>query len=128
MVSRKYNSYKFLYDIDDRNVFDVNDSYQLIKVQRIYKDNVTLEELTPRTPLFVEREVQDSFKVDKSDTDMRHVLVCKEPVDNPGNSSNFKTYIPYAPSDPKLKQHIEEIMTYNKVLTGSYHGESQEYK
>jgi hypothetical protein len=108
MPSRKYLSYKFLYD-DDRG-------QQSIKLHRSYLNPDGVTEDTPTTQLFLDRVVNISEKVSGSSVGLRHVLAYV-------GQRRLIAKIPYRPSDPLLKAHIVEILTQPQVICGDYNGE-----
>jgi hypothetical protein len=109
MSSRKYRTYKFLYD-DDR-------ARTVIKRQRSYLNEDGITEDTPITPLFIARVVNFDEKVTGTSQDLRHLLTYV-------GERQLKANIPYAPGDSQLKSHIEEILAVERVECGDYRGES----
>lgn len=110
MVSRYYQTYKFLYT-DDYN-------RQSIKRQQVYLDNAG-NEVTPITSLFLTRLIPGTGKVEGSSRDLRYLLAYI-------GDGSFKANIPYAPVTEitNLKAHIQEILDVERVLCGDYYGES----
>ena len=108
MPSRNYVSDKFYYT-DDRG-------RTVIKRARSYynDDGVTLD--TPRTPLFLARLAPVDEKVTGTSAGLRHVLSFV-------GDRRLQAKIPYAPGDPKLKDHVEEILAQPQVDCGDYVGE-----
>lgn len=109
MSSRKYRTYKFLYN-DDRD-------RQIIKRQRSYLNEDGVSEDTPLTPLFNARVVSFDEKVTGTSQGLRHLLTYV-------GTRQLKANIPYAPGDSQLKNHIEEILAVDRVECGDYRGES----
>ena len=108
MSSRRYRTYKFLYDDDlDRSI---------IKSHRSYLNADGTSEDTPTTQLFLDRVVNFNEKVTGTSQGLRHVLSYV-------GTRQLKAKIPYAPGDPKLVQHIEEILALERVDCGDYYGE-----
>ncbi len=109
MSSRRYRTYKFLYDDDlGRTV---------IKRHRSYLNADGTTEDTPTTPLFLARVVDFDEKVTGTSVGLRHVLSYV-------GQRQLKTKIPYAPGDPLLVEHIEEILAVERVICGDYFGET----
>ncbi|MBW4535189.1 MAG: hypothetical protein KME09_14740 [Pleurocapsa minor HA4230-MV1] len=108
MPSRKYISYKFLYD-DDRG-------RQSIKRHRSYLNSDGLTEDTPTTALFLARVVNMSEKVTGTSAGLRHVLAYV-------GTRELIAKIPYRPSDPLLIEHVQEILAQPQVICGEYNGE-----
>lgn len=108
MPSRKYFSYKFLYD-DDRG-------RQSIKRHRSYLNADGITEDTPTTALFLARVVNMSEKVTGTSALLRHVLAYV-------GERELIAKIPYRPSDPKLIEHVQEILAQPQVICGEYSGE-----
>ena len=108
MSSRRYISYKFLYD-DDLN-------RSIIKSHRSYLNPDGISEDTPTTQLFLDRVVNFNEKVTGTSQGLRHVLAYVR-------ERKLKAKIPYHPGDPKLVQHIEEILAVERVICGDYYGE-----
>ena len=108
MSSRRYNSYKFLYD-DDRG-------RQIIKQHRSYLNADGVNEDTPTTNLFLDRVVNISEKVTGTSQGLRYLWAYV-------GERRLQAKIPYAPQDPKLVQHIEEILADSRTDCGDYFGE-----
>ena len=108
MPSRRYISYKFLYD-DDRG-------RQLIKYHRSYLNADGITEDTPTTTLFLARVLNISEKVTGTSAGLRHVLAYV-------GTRELIAKIPYRPSDPKLVEHVQEILAQPQVICGDYVGE-----
>jgi hypothetical protein len=109
MPSRKYLSYKFLYD-DDRG-------RQSIKWHRSYLSADGQGEDTPTTQLFLDRVVNLTGKVTGSSVGLRHLLAYV-------GERQLIAKIPYRPSDPLLQDHIVEILAQPQVICGEYNGET----
>jgi hypothetical protein len=109
MSSRRYISYKFLYDDDTGRT--------IIKKHRSYLNADGLSEDTPTTALFRARLVDFQEKVTGTSQGLRHVLAYVE-------SRRLIAKIPYAPSNPQLVNHIEEILAEPQVICGDYQGET----
>ena len=109
MSSLRYISYKFLYD-DDRN-------RQVIKRHRSYLNPITNQEDTPTTQLFRDRVLDTSSKVTGTSLLLRHVLAYV-------GQRQLIAKIPYAPGNPNLINHIEEILQQPQVICGDYRGET----
>lgn len=109
MSSLRYISYKFLYD-DDRG-------RQVIKRHRSYLEPDTNNELTPTTPLFLTRVINTPSKVMGTSVGLRHVLTYV-------GERQLIAKIPYAPGNPNLINHIEEILQQPQVICGDYRGET----
>ncbi|MGK7951401.1 MAG: hypothetical protein AB4368_22105 [Xenococcaceae cyanobacterium] len=107
MASRRYRTYKFLYDIDLGKTG--------IKRQRSYLDSNGIE-ITPITSLFLARVIDFNEKVTGSSQGLRYLEA------HIGQSA-FKANIPYAPGNPNLKAHLQEILAVENVDCGTYHGE-----
>lgn len=108
MSSRRYISYKFLYDDDLGR--------QIIKRHRSYLNADGVTEDTPTTTLFRDRVVNLSEKVTGTSQGLRHV---KSYV----GDRQLIAKIPYAPNNPLLIDHIEEILAQPQVICGDYVGE-----
>lgn len=108
MASRRYKTYKFLYDDDLAR--------QVIKRQRSYLDGQN-DEITPITALFLARVVQFEEKVTGTSQGLRHLSIYI-------GSDKFKANIPYGPNDASLQAHIEEILAVERVICGDYRGEN----
>lgn len=108
MSSRRYISYKFLYDDDLGR--------QSIKRHRSYLDETGTVEDTPTTGLFLDRVVNLNEKVTGTSQGLRHLLTY---VDN----RKLKAKIPYAPGNPQLRSHTKEILLLDRVECGDYYGE-----
>ena len=108
MSSRRYRSYKFLYDTDL--------GQSVIKRQRAYLDDAN-QEITPITPLFLARVVNFEEKVTGTSQGLRHLLTY---IDR----GKFKANIPYHPGNNNLISHIEEILAVERVECGDYRGET----
>ncbi len=108
MSSRNYISDKFYYT-DDRG-------RTTIKRARSYynADGVTLD--TPRTQLFIDRIVDTPEKVTGTSQGLRNIFSYV-------GVRRLIAKIPYAPGDPKLVEHIEEILAQPQVDCGDYRGE-----
>ena len=108
MSSRRYRTYKFFYD-DDRGL-------TTIKQHRSYLSSDGLTEDTPTTQLFLDRVIDIPEKVTGTSVGLRHVLAYV-------GQRELTTKIPYRPGDPKLIEHIEEILAVGRVECGDYFGE-----
>ena len=108
MSSRRYRTYKFLYDTDLEQ--------SVIKRQRAYLDDAN-QEITPITPLFSARVVNFEEKVTGTSQGLRHLLTY---IDR----GKFKANIPYAPSTNNLINHTEEILAVERVECADYYGET----
>ena len=109
MSSLRYISYKFLYD-DDRG-------RQVIKRHRSYLEPNTDTEITPTTNLFRDRVLDTPSKVMGTSEGLRHVLAYV-------GERQLIAKIPYAPGNPNLTNHIEEILQQPQVICGDYRGET----
>ena len=110
MSSRKYLSYKFFYDDDLGRTS--------IKRHRSYFNAEGTAEDTPTTGLFRDRVLSTPSKVTDTSKGLRHVLSYV-------GDRQLIAKIPYAPGDPKLIAHIEEILIQPQVICGDYRGETQ---
>lgn len=108
MSSRHYRSYKFLYD-NDLN-------HQIIKLHRSYLNSDGTSEDTPTTQLFLDRVVDFEEKVTGTSAKLRH-------MDCHVGDRRLIAKIPYAPGDPKLVEHVEEILADERCDCGDYVGE-----
>ncbi len=108
MPSRKYISYKFLYD-DDRG-------RQSIKRHRSYLNADGISEDTPTTQLFRDRLVEMPEKVTGTSVGLRHVLAYV-------GDRQLITKIPYAPGSELMVEHVREILAQSQVICGEYNGE-----
>ena len=108
MSSRKYISYKFIYD-DDRD-------RQIIKRHRSYLNADGINEDTPTTQLFLDRVVNEDSKVTGTSVGLRH-------VDCVVGDRNLIAKSPYAPGDSRLVAHVEEILADSRCDCGDYIGE-----
>lgn len=108
MSSRKYFSYKFIYD-DDRG-------RQIIKRHRSYLNPDGITEDTPTTQLFRARAVTIAEKVTGTSKGLRYVLAYV-------GDRQLQAKSPYAPGNPLLVAHIEEILAQPQVICGDYYGE-----
>lgn len=108
MSDRKYKSYKFYYDDDLGRT--------IIKQHRSYLNVDGVTEDTPTTQLFRDRIVDTDSKVTGTSKGLRHVLSYV-------GTRKLIAKIPYAPNDPKLIDHIEEILAQPQVECGDYIGE-----
>ncbi|MEM7762093.1 MAG: hypothetical protein AAF298_28850 [Cyanobacteria bacterium P01_A01_bin.40] len=108
MSSRRYKSYKFLYD-DDRG-------RQIIKRHRSYLNADGVTEDTPTTQLFLDRVVNIDEKVTGTSQGLRHVLSYV-------GERRLQAKIPYSPGDVNLNNHVEEILAQPQVDCGDYVGE-----
>ena len=109
MSSRKYRTYKFLYDTDRDTT--------VIKRQRSYLDPADAE-ITPITPLFTARVVNFNEKVTGTSQGLRHLLTYID-------EGQFKANIPYnSNNQTNLVAHIEEILAVERVKCGDYRGET----
>lgn len=108
MVSRKYNTYKFIYTDDfNRNI---------IKRQRVYLNDDN-REITPITSLFLAKVVNFEEKVTGTSQGLRSLLTYI------GNG-RFEVKLPYSfQQQSELKQHISEVLTVDRVICGDYRGE-----
>jgi len=110
MSNRNYNTYKFLYT-DDRGRTS-------IKRHRSYLNSDGVTEDTPTTDLFRDRVVNSDSKVTGTSANLRHVWAYVN-----GGSRRLRAKIPYAPGDPLLVEHVEEILNQPQVDCGDYIGE-----
>ena len=108
MSSRRYRTYKFLYDTDLEQ--------SVIKRQRAYLDDAN-QEITPITPLFLVRVVNFEEKVTGTSQGLRHLLTYI-------NQGQFKANIPYHPGNSDLISHIDEILAVERVECADYYGET----
>lgn len=108
MSSRRYRSYKFLYDEDRGN--------QVIKRHRSYLNDDGVTEDTPTTQLFLNRVVSFAEKVTGTSQGLRHVLSYV-------GDRRLQAKIPYAPGDSDLVAHVEQILAQPQVDCGDYVGE-----
>lgn len=113
MSDRKYISYKFYYDDDLGR--------QIIKRHRSYLNADGVSEDTPTTQLFRDRTTNFNEKVTGTSAGLRHVLAY---VNTGTKRRQLIAKIPYAPGDPLLTRHIEEILTSPQVECGDYRGET----
>ena len=109
MSSLRYISYKFLYDDDLGR--------QVIKRHRSYLEPDTNNELTPTTNLFRDRVLDTPSKVTGTSQGTRHVLAYVD-------ERQLIAKIPYAPGNPNLINHVEEILQQPQVICGDYRGET----
>ena len=110
MSSRKYRTYKFIYDDDFGN--------SSIKLQKSLIDPETQDTYTPITSLFAVRVIDSKYKSEGTSKNLRHLLVKVK-------TGKYKVNLPYAVNTTTLKQHIKEILKTERVLCGSYQGESK---
>ena len=108
MSSRRYISYKFLYDNDLGETS--------IKIHRSYLNQDGTSEDTPTTQLFLDRVVNFDERVTGTSEGLRYLLSYVE-------GRELKAKIPYAPGDTNLIDHIEEILAVERVECGDYFGE-----
>ncbi len=108
MSSRRYISYKFYYDTDQEK--------RIIKRHRSYLNADGVTEDTPTTDLFRDRIVPMAEKVTGTSQGLRHVLSYV-------GDRRLIAKIPYGPGDPKLVEHVEEILAQPQVDCGDYVGE-----
>lgn len=108
MSSRTYIQYKFDYT-DDRGRTS-------IKSHRSYLNADGVTEDTPTTDLFRDRIVDTPEKVTGTSQGLRNVLSYV-------GDRRLQAKIPYAPGDPKLVEHVEEILSQPQVDCGDYRGE-----
>ena len=113
MSDRKYISYKFLYDDDLGRT--------IIKRHRSYLNADGVTEDTPTTGLFRDRVIDSDLKVTGTSSGLRHVWAY---VNTSDRSRQLMAKIPYAPSDPLLVDHIEQILAQPQVECGDYRGET----
>jgi|GEM_PF-7024494 len=108
MSSSNYISYKFLYTDDLKR--------EIIKRHRSYltADNTT--EDTPTTQLFLDKVIDVDSKVTGTSTGLRH-------VDCYVGERKLIAKSPYAPGNPLLVAHIEEILADERCDCGDYVGE-----
>ena len=109
MSSRRYISYKFLYDGDRGETS--------IKIHRSYLNQDGTSEDTPTTQLFLDRVVNFDERVTGTSKGLRHLLSYV-------GDRELKAKIPYAPGDTNLIDHIEEILAVRRVECGDYFGEN----
>jgi hypothetical protein len=108
VASRSYRNLKFLYTLD----FGEN----LLKNQRVYRDENN-QDITPITPLFMNRVVDFPEKITGSSAKLRQLTA----YIGTGQST---AKLPYAPHQSNLlKAHIEEILAVPRVICGDYLGE-----
>lgn len=107
MASRRYKTYKFLYDNDLGETG--------IKRQRSYL-NLNGTEITPITSLFLARVIDFNEKVTGTSQGLRY-------LEAHIGQSTFKANIPYVPGNLNLKAHLQEILAVENVDCGIYHGE-----
>ncbi len=112
MSDRRYLSYKFYYDDDLGRT--------IIKRHRSYLNADGVTEDTPTTQLFRDRIVSMAEKVTGTSQGLRNVLAY---VDTGTVRRQLIAKIPYAPGDPLLVDHIEEILAQPQVECGDYRGE-----
>ena len=108
MSSRTFFQYKFYYT-DDRGQTS-------IKSHRSYLNPDGVTEDTPTTDLFRDRIVDTPEKVTGTSQGLRNVLSYV-------GDRRLIAKIPYAPGDPKLVEHIEEILAQPQVDCGDYRRE-----
>jgi len=108
MSNRNYKNYKFLYT-DDRG-------RESLKQHRSYYNPDGVTEDTPTTQLFLDKVVDIPEKVTGTSAGLRH-------VDCVVGDRNLIAKSPYAPGDPKLVQHVNEILADERCDCGDYVGE-----
>lgn len=108
MSNRTRIEYKFYYT-DDRGRTS-------IKLHRSYLNPDGVTEDTPTTQLFRDRVLTRPEKVTGTSAGLRHVVSYV-------GARRLQAKIPYAPGDPKLVEHIEEILAQPQVDCGDYRGE-----
>lgn len=109
MSDRVYFEYKFFYDDDlGRTV---------IKRHRSYLNADGITEDTPTTQLFRDRVINTPSQVTGTSLGLRHVFSYV-------GDRRLIAKIPYRPSDPKLIEHVEEILAQPQVDCGDYRGET----
>jgi hypothetical protein len=113
MSDRKYISYKFLYDDDLGRT--------IIKRHRSYLNANGVSEDTPTTQLFRDRIIDFDEKVTGTSKGLRHVSAY---VNTGTKRRQLIAKIPYAPGNPLLTSHIEEILAEPQVECGDYRGET----
>ncbi|MEA5467988.1 hypothetical protein [Spirulina sp. 06S082] len=114
MPNRYYRNVKFRYTRDDGN--------QIIKAQRVYRDNTGFE-LTPITPIFNDFEVLTTAKILPTQNDfLRH-----SEAQLTEDRGIFKIAIPARGDDPRHKQQQQEIAALDRVACIRYQGEFKDY-
>ncbi len=120
MATRRGRDFRIEYDSDNGQTYRI--------AQRTYEDVATGDRLTPITPLLLARIATGAPPVDAGRISARYALAC---IPNPGLSggvSRMKAISPYRPTDPRLKQHLIEILDYStdnfEVQTIQYFGEA----
>ena len=108
MPSRRYISYKFLYDDDLGR--------QIIKRHRSYLNADNTTEDTPTTRLFLDRTLDIDEKVTGTSRGLRHVLTYV-------GTRQLIAKVPYRPGDEKLTSHVVEILADERCVCGDYRGE-----
>lgn len=108
MSSRRRIEYKFLYDDDLGR--------QIIKRHRSYLNADGVTEDTPTTQLFRDRVINRPEKVTGTSAKLRNVLAYV-------GTRQLQAKIPYRPGDPKLIEHVQEILQQPQVDCGDYRGE-----
>lgn len=109
MSDRTYKQILFYYDDDLGRT--------IIKRQRAYYNSDGVNFDTPITPLFLAREVNSDSQVTGTSKGLRH-LWCYV------GERRLQAKIPYAPADPLLIAHTEEILQQPQVDCGDYRGEN----
>lgn len=114
MASRRRNTYKFIYTDDFGR--------DTLKIQR--QEKINDNPIVPITSLFQTRILDTREKAENNfnGEDLRHVLAYANTENN--NIGQFKQFIPFAPSDPDLKNMIREVLELSRVICGDYKGES----
>ncbi|MGH2416475.1 MAG: hypothetical protein ACRDEA_22835, partial [Microcystaceae cyanobacterium] len=86
MVSRRYNSFKYVYTADSGEDF--------IRTQRQYKNANTQQVLIPLTATFLSRVINNRNVVQKFAENERHALVTIPVTDTDSGVGEFKQFIP----------------------------------
>ena len=86
-----------------------------IKIHRSYLDDSGAED-TPTTQLFLDKVIDFNEKVTGTSQGLRHLLAHV-------GDRQLKAKIPYAPNNPLLISHAEEILPVERVKCGEYIGE-----
>lgn len=114
--TRRYQDLKIRYTTDYLEDLTVR--------QRVYKAQDGSSE-TPITSLLESRLVNTDCPVkNPSWVEFRNVVACFSNTSNASGQSEYTVIIPFNPGNPDLKAQIEEIKSFNGVLSIEYRGES----
>ena len=114
---RRYQDLKVQYDRD-------NGSIVLLR-QRVYRSRDGEIE-TPITSLLLARVIETDNAVPPRSYTPRRLLACFENDQNRLGQTELTAFIPYAPGDPNLKNHAQEILNFGNVANAKYFGESED--